>query len=83
MSSDSSGKHVCKPSSLIPVPEGHVFCRRLRRALPVDEHSKCSYCFGSEGEIETGRHECFCDFDPKKDPINFGFPDGGGFVDDR
>jgi hypothetical protein len=24
-----------------------------------------------------GRHETFCDYDPTKDPVHFGFPEGG------
>ncbi|MFO1078600.1 MAG: hypothetical protein U1E73_12825 [Planctomycetota bacterium] len=51
-----------------------VFCRRLERTLPVDEHAECPYCFGKAKEIATGQHEQFCDFRPGKDPIQFGFP---------
>jgi hypothetical protein len=58
--------------------EQTVYCRRLLRPLPLSEHKQCSYCFGEEGEIAEGDHEKFCDFDPAKDPINFGFPEGGG-----
>jgi len=57
--------------------EPQVFCRRIQRELPVTEHSDCPYCFGKATEIAGGDHREFCDFDPKKDPINFGFPDDG------
>jgi hypothetical protein len=60
-----------------------IHCRRLGRSLPVEEHVKCLYCFGQAGEILTGDHAKFCDFDPEKDPIHFGFPDGGGWVGER
>jgi hypothetical protein len=67
----------------IPLAAGEVFCHRLQRPLPLEEHEKCLYCFGEAGEILTGDHTKFCDFDPKKDPINFGFPDGGGWSGER
>jgi hypothetical protein len=51
-----------------------TFCRRLQRALPVDEHVRCPYCFGAADEIREGRHDRFCDFKPGQDPIHFGFP---------
>lgn len=66
-----------------PPAEGKVFCRRLQRPLPVAEHEKCLYCFGGAAEIRTGDTARFCDFDPEKDPIQFGFPDGGGWVGER
>ncbi len=56
-----------------------VFCRRLERQLPVTEHLECAYCFGKAGEVATGKLDRHCDFEPGKDPINFGFPsDYGG-----
>lgn len=58
-----------------PKAEPQVFCRRLQHELSVSEHARCPYCFGREQEIAEGEHRAFCDFDPKKDPINFGFPD--------
>ena len=61
---------------------GTVYCKRLRIPLPIAEHAKCLYCFGGRDGIRTGDHSKFCDFDPAKDPIQFGFPDGGGWVDE-
>ena len=70
-----------RPQKPLVLAEGEVFCRRLKRPLPLAEHEKCCYCFGEAGEIGTGEHGKFCDFDPSKDPINFGFPDGGGWTE--
>ncbi len=61
----------------IPQVDSKVFCRRLERPLPISEHERCPYCFGGTAAIKTGEHERFCDFRPGKDPINFGFPEGG------
>jgi hypothetical protein len=52
-----------------------VYCRRLKRPLPVLDHVACSYCFGKERDVRTGDHERFCDFQEGKDPIHFGFPE--------
>ena len=60
------------------VAEGPVFCRRLERPLPFREHLDCPYCFGNKADISTAEHACFCDFEPGKDPIHFGFPEGLG-----
>jgi len=54
---------------------GVVFCRRLKRRLPVVEHLACAYCFGEESDVKSGDHERFCDFREGKDPISFGFPE--------
>ena len=35
---------------------------------------QCPYCFGGDKEVATGDHEKFCDFEPGKDPVSFGFP---------
>ena len=52
-----------------------VYCRRLKRPLPVVEHVSCSYCFGKERDVKSGDHQRFCDFEEGKDPIHFGFPE--------
>ena len=51
-----------------------VWCRRLERKLPVQEHAECNYCFGNRQQIADGEHSEFCDFKPGQDPIHFGFP---------
>jgi len=57
-----------------------VECRRVNKAVSADEHKQCPYCFGTVTEICSGRHETFCDYDPEKDPVSFGFPaDKGHF----
>ncbi len=61
-----------------PAPPGRVFCRRLDRPLPIDEHLDCPYCFGAESEVRTTDHDRFCDFELGKDPIHFGFPEAFG-----
>jgi hypothetical protein len=53
-----------------------VYCKRLDKQLPVAEHADCVYCHGDEEEIKTAEHERFCEFDPDKDPVHFGFPEG-------
>ena len=55
-------------------PESTVFCRRTQRDLPVHEHQDCPYCHRAE-DVDTGVHGKFCNFDPEKDPVSFGFPD--------
>jgi len=55
-----------------------VHCRRIQQRLPLTEHAKCPYCFGSDDDIRTRDHEFFCDFKVGKDPINFGFPENYG-----
>ena len=51
-----------------------VRCRRTGRDFDLGEHQKCPYCFGHAEEIETGEHEKFCDFEPGRDPVCYGFP---------
>ena len=62
-----------KPESAKP-----VYCRRLERQLPVTEHVECPYCFGKPDEVQAAEHGRFCDFEPGKDPIHFGFPSDYG-----
>ena len=49
-------------------------CRRTGLQIAVDEHHRCPYCYGTENDIVRGHYETFCDFQPGKDPFNFGFP---------
>jgi hypothetical protein len=51
-----------------------VFCPRLERELPVDEHAVCPFCFGERPHIARGDRHDFCDWKKGIDPINFGFP---------
>jgi hypothetical protein len=53
---------------------GEILCRRLLRPLAIAEHLTCSYCFGKQKDVRTGDYRLFCDFEPGKDPIAFGFP---------
>jgi hypothetical protein len=62
-----------RPSELKMVP-----CRRTGQEYDCNEHVRCPYCFGEEKDVETGDHEQFCDFEPGKDPVSFGFPDDIG-----
>ena len=49
-------------------------CRRTGQMFDIPKHGRCPYCFADEKTIaEGGVYETFCDFDAKKDPINFGF----------
>jgi len=57
--------------------ERTVMCRRTDQPTTVTEHARCPYCFGELAEIRAGDHRQFCDFDPSRDPINFGFPPDG------
>ena len=52
-----------------------VWCRRLKRPRAIGDHKACPYCFGRVEDVESGEHERFCDFQPGKDPICFGFPE--------
>ena len=53
-----------------------VYCVRNRLMKDAAEHIGCPYCFGKKREvIEDGKHLEFCDYDPDKDPISFGFPE--------
>jgi hypothetical protein len=52
-----------------------VYCVRNRLMKNTEEHVGCPYCFGKKREaIENGERTDFCDYDPDKDPICFGFP---------
>jgi hypothetical protein len=51
-----------------------VFCQRIQEPVSVGEHKKCPYCFGTIEAIADGCHEDFCDYDPDRDPLQFGFP---------
>lgn len=64
--SDSQGTRLVR---------GEVWCRRVKRPLPLGEHKSCPYCFGKLEDVESGEHEKFCDFQEGKDPIHFGFPE--------
>lgn len=62
-----------------PSPELHLQrlrCNRTGQQYSLDTHERCPYCWGSRERIERGKHEGFCDYDPDRDPIHFGFPDG-------
>jgi len=49
-------------------------CRRTGQMFNVPEHARCPYCFADDETIaKRGDYADFCDFDPEKDPINFGF----------
>jgi hypothetical protein len=62
--------------------EKRVECRRVNKSVTPEEHQQCPYCFGTVTEVCSGRHETFCDYDPEKDPVSFGFPpDKGHFKD--
>ena len=54
--------------------EEKVPCPRLDKLRTVEEHEDCPYCFGSPDDVKAGPRPKFCDFDPEKDPLNFGFP---------
>jgi hypothetical protein len=51
-----------------------VFCQRIQEPVSVDEHKGCAYCFGTVEAVKEGKHEEFCDYDPDRDPLQFGFP---------
>lgn len=50
-------------------------CPRLGREVPEAEHRDCPYCFGDDAGIAKGDRKEYCDFEPGKDPVHFGFPD--------
>jgi len=53
-----------------------VYCVRNACMKNPTEHMGCPYCFGRKREtIEDGERKEFCDFNPEKDPISFGFPE--------
>jgi len=49
-------------------------CRRLDRLVDLEEHESCPYCFGQREDMASGRYETFCDWQPGRDPVRFGFP---------
>jgi hypothetical protein len=52
-----------------------VYCVRNRLMKDASEHMGCPYCFGKKKEaVEDGERQDFCDYDPDKDPISYGFP---------
>ena len=51
-----------------------VSCRRTGETFDPEAHGRCPYCFGSKSDIRPGNHKDFCDYDPEKDPVSFGFP---------
>ena len=55
-----------------------VHCRRLDRPLTVEEHKTCLYCHGTRNDITCSEYAVFCDYEPGKDPVDFGFPEGFG-----
>lgn len=59
-----------KPTAAFPT----VFCPRLERKLPVDEHADCPWCFGTRPQISRGDRGDFCEWRRGRDPVNFGFP---------
>jgi len=54
--------------------EKRIRCRRTGQDYSTGEHGRCPYCWGEKKDVEAGDHQEFCDYDPKKDPISFGFP---------
>lgn len=51
-------------------------CPRLGAPRTVAEHLDCPYCHGRAADVEGGDRACFCDYDPKRDPVVYGFPPG-------
>ncbi len=51
-----------------------LLCKRTGQQIPPDEHERCPYCFGKLAQVETGRHETFCDYREGVDPVHFGSP---------
>lgn len=49
-------------------------CNRTGQQYDLERHQRCPYCWGGREDVERGRHEGFCSFDPKRDPLHFGFP---------
>jgi len=67
----------------VPEPEPahdqvRVQCRRIHKDLMASEHRDCPYCFGTEETVRSCGYATFCDFEPEKDPLAFGFPDAFG-----
>jgi hypothetical protein len=53
-----------------------VMCNRTGSPRTVEEHTSCPYCYGRAREVETGDRGQFCDYQPDRDPVAFGFPEG-------
>jgi hypothetical protein len=51
-----------------------VPCHRTGQLFDLTEHERCPYCYGAQKDVATGDHGEFCDFDPDRDPVGFGFP---------
>ena len=51
-----------------------LLCKRTGEQVEPREHEQCPYCFGRLADVETGKHEAFCDYHQGQDPIHFGFP---------
>ena len=51
-----------------------LLCKRTGQQYTLERHERCPYCWGDRQRIERGRHEDFCDYDPERDPLHFGFP---------
>ena len=67
---------MAKPRNKKQEPQLRMLnCRRTGQDYCLDEHARCPYCFGSQKDLESGEHEKFCDFEPGKDPVSFGFPE--------
>lgn len=54
--------------------EDVIPCKRTGESFDPKIHLRCPYCFGGEAEVRSGEREGFCDFNPEKDPVSFGFP---------
>jgi len=57
---------------------GEIPCQRVQRPLSSRKHLRCPYCFGDENAVKAGKHADFCEFNPDRDPVNFGFPQTHG-----
>jgi hypothetical protein len=57
-------------------PERRTQCVRTGQLYDSSVHAACPYCFGSQADLSTGDRSRFCGFEPGRDPLNFGFPDG-------
>ncbi len=51
-----------------------LLCKRTGEQYDLQEHQRCPYCWGGRERLERGRHADFCDYDPERDPVHFGFP---------
>ena len=54
----------------------HIRCRRTGQLYSLAECPRCPYCYGDDDAVASARREEYCDFDPKRDPVHFGFPPG-------